>query len=101
MTADVYAGDHDLPDAAKTTRPAGAATFNVIADADADLVVRVSVALNLLNVAPRVFHMESQPEGTAAVRALIECAEPQAQLIARKLQQLTSVRDVVLKYAPA
>ena len=99
MTADVYAGDHDLPDAAKTTRPAGAATFNVITDADADLVVRVSVALNLLNVAPRVFHMESQPDGVAAVSALVDCAESQAELIARKLQQLTSVRNVVMKYA--
>ena len=100
MTADVYADDFGLQGGTKIAR-AGAATFSLVADAHPDLVVRVGAALNLLNVAPRVFHMESQPEGTAAVRALIECAEPQAELIARKLQQLTSVRDVVLKYAPA
>jgi hypothetical protein len=99
MTADVYADDHGLQRTARNAG-AGAATFNVVADADPDLVVRVGAALNLLNVAPRMFHMESQPEGTAAVRALVDCAESQAQLIARKLQQLTSVRNVVLDYAP-
>ena len=101
MRADVYAGDVAPPEDPKNSRPAGAATFHVIADAHADLVVRVGAALNLLNVAPRVFHMESRPEGTAAVRALVVCAQPQAELIARKLQQLTSVRDVVMEYAAA
>jgi hypothetical protein len=98
MTADVYAGDDDAAKQAANPRSAGAATFNVIADAHADLVVRVGAALNLLNVAPRVFHMEAIPGGTAAVRALVDCGELQAELIARKLQQLTSVRDVVLEY---
>jgi hypothetical protein len=101
MTADVYAGDVAPPEGPKNSRPAGAATFDVIADAHADLVVRVGAALNLLNVAPRVFHMESRPEGTAAVRALVDCAESQAELIARKLQQLTSVHDVIVEYSPA
>jgi hypothetical protein len=60
----------------------------------------VAVALNLLNLAPRVFHLELRPdEETAAVTALVDCAEPQAELIARKLQQITSVRDVVMHYA--
>ncbi len=85
----------------RNAQPAGAATFDIVADADANLIVRVGAALNLLNVAPRVFHMETRPEGTAAVRALVDCSEPQAELIARKLQQLTSVRDVVVKYASA
>jgi len=98
MTADVYAGDLDLQGGARKTRPAGAATFSVVADADADLLVRVGAALNLLNVAPRVFQMEARPEGTAVVSAQVECAEGQAELIARKLQRLTSVRDVVMKY---
>ena len=100
MTADVYAGDVRAPEGAKRNR--GAATFNVVADAHADVLVRVVAALNLLNVAPRMLHMEAQPEeGTAAVRALVDCAEPQAELIARKLQQITSVRDVVMSYAAA
>jgi hypothetical protein len=38
-------------------------------------------------------------EGTAAVRALVDCSELQAELIARKLQQLTSIREVVVQYA--
>jgi hypothetical protein len=97
MTADVYAGDVRVPEGAKGAR--GAAIFNVLADAHADVLVRVVGALNLLNVAPRLFHMEARPgEGTAAVSALVDCAEAQAQLIARKLQQITSVRDVVMSY---
>ena len=100
MTADVYAGDDDTRGGGKP-RSVGLATFNIVADADAALLVRVSAALNMLNVAPRAFHLESQPEGTAAVTALVDCAEAQAELIARKLQQLISVRDVVLKYATA
>ena len=101
MTADVYAGDDALRKGARTSQPAGAAMFTILADADADVLMRVSAALNLLNIAPRLFHMEARPEGTAAVNALVECAEAQAQLIARKLQQLTSVRDVVVSYVPA
>ncbi len=100
MTADVYADDLGQQAGARKSQ-SGAATFDVIADAHADLIVRVSAALNLLNVAPRLFHMESRPEGLAAVSALVDCAEPQAELIARKLQQLTSVRDVSVKYAAA
>ena len=98
MTVDVYAGDMPLPGDAGAL-PAGAAKFQVIADAHADVVVRVSAALNLLNVAPRMFHMEARPGGLAAVEATIECAAPQAELIARKLQQLTSVRDVALVHS--
>jgi len=100
MTADVYAGDV-APEGSRNSRPPGVATFNVVADAHPDLMLRVGVALNLLNVAPRLFHMESRPDGTAVVSARVDCAEPQAELIARKLQQLTSVREVVVKYAAA
>lgn len=77
----------------------GAATFQVVADADPDLIVRVGAALHLLNVAPREFHMQALPEGTAAVKALVVCAEGQADRVVRKLQQITSVRDVVVAYA--
>ncbi len=99
MTADVYAGDDGLRQGMRSPQPAGAATFNIVADADADLIVRVGAALNLLNVAPRAFHMEAGPEGTATVKALVDCAESQAELIARKLQRLTSIRDVVVEYS--
>jgi hypothetical protein len=101
MTADVYANDEGLRDRVRGSQPEGAATFDIIADADADLLGRVGAVLNLLNVAPRAFHMEAQPEGTATVNALVDCAEAQAELVARKLQRLTSIRDVILKYSPA
>ena len=99
MTADVYADDDGL--SGELRNPVGAATINIVADADADLILRVGAALNLLNTAPRMFHMEAKPEGTMAVAALVDCAEPQADLIARKLERLTSVHDVIVKYISA
>jgi hypothetical protein len=99
MTADVYANDDDLRAGAGRSPPKGAAMFNITADADADLLGRLGAILNLLNIAPRAFHMEARPEGTATVEALVDCAEFQAELVARKLQRLTSVRDVVVNYA--
>jgi hypothetical protein len=65
------------------------------------LLGRGGAILNLLNVAPRTFHMEAREEGTATVKALVDCAESQADLVARKLQRLTSIRDVVVEYTPA
>jgi hypothetical protein len=99
MKADVYAGDDALRDGKGVPRTEGAATFDILADADADLLGRVGAVLNLLNVAPRAFHMEARPEGTATVRALVDCAEAQAELVARKLQRLTSIRDVVVRHS--
>jgi len=101
MTADVYANDDGLRNSVRIAQPEGAATFDIIADAHADLLGRVGAVLNLLNVAPRAFHMEARPEGTATVNALVDCAESQAELVARKLMRLTSIRDVVVTYAPA
>lgn len=74
----------------------GVATFDIAADAHADLLLRVSAVFNMLNVVPRTFSLESHPDGLATVRAFIDCGEHQAQLIARKLRQLTAVRDVSL-----
>jgi hypothetical protein len=101
MTADVYANDDGLSGGPGKSQPQGTATFNITADADADLLGRVGAVLNLFNVAPRAFQMKVLPEGPATVTALVDCAESQADLVARKLQRLTSVREVVLKYAAA
>jgi hypothetical protein len=101
MTVDLYAGAGSGLDGKKILQAAGSATFIVIADADANLLARVSAALNLLNVAPREFHMEARPGGSATLNALVDCSEAQAELVARKLQQITSVRDVTLRYATA
>jgi hypothetical protein len=99
MTFDLYSGSSTAGhgDAHAT----GSATFNVIADADPNLILRVGAALNLLNVAPREFRMEARPEGRAAVEARVDCAEAQADLVARKLRQITSVHNVVVAYVIA
>jgi hypothetical protein len=101
MTADVYASDDDLRDGARPRVSHGAATFDVVADADADLLGRVGAILTLLNVVPIAFQMEARPEGIATVKTCIECTELQADLVARKLRRLTSVRDVVMQYTSA
>jgi len=101
MTFDLYAGKDGNLDERGNSRPTGSARFNVIADADPNLILRVGAALNLLNIAPRQFHMEARAEGTAAVEALVDCAEAQADLVARKLQQITSVHNVVVAYVMA
>lgn len=101
MTADVYANDDDLRAGARKSPPTGAATFSITADADADLLGRLGAVLNLLNAVPQAFHLEAREEGTATVEACVECAEFQADLIARKLLRLTSIRDVVVTYVPA
>lgn len=101
MPADVYANDDDLREGVRDIRPVGTATFTVVADADADLIARVGAVLNLLNVMPRAFQLEAQPAGTATVTAQVHCAQAQAELVGRKLQRLTSVREVVVEYAGA
>jgi hypothetical protein len=98
MTADVYAGDEDLRRGKPSLPSSGIATFDIIADAHADLLLRVGVALNLLNTMPSRFELDCRADGLAHVRASIGCEENQAELIARKLRQLTAVRDVELSF---
>lgn len=98
MTADVYAGDEALRGGDRSRQPAGVATFEVVADAQADLLLRVGVVLNLLNTTPRRFELESGADGLVRVRACVDCNEAQAELVARKLRQLTAVREVELQY---
>ena len=100
MAFDLYA-DGAVRDLARQSHPQGCARFDILADAHADVMLRISAALNLLNVAPRMMHMEARPEGTAAVEALVDCAEAQAELVARKLQQITSVHNVAVAYVIA
>lgn len=99
MTAQVYPDDQALRPGSVGPPSTGLATFDIAADAHADLLVRVGNVLNLLNVTPRNFALESRADGFATVRAFIDCGERQAELIARKLQQLTAVRDVTLTFA--
>jgi hypothetical protein len=97
MGAQVYADDQALRDGKGDSPPRGVATFDITADAHADLLLRLSSVLNMLNVTPRMFNLQSHA-GLAIVRAIVECGEHQAELIARKLRQLTAVREVGLTY---
>jgi hypothetical protein len=98
MTSDVYSGDDALRGDGRSHQPEGIATFDIVADAHADLLLRVSVVLNLLNIIPRRMDLESHADGLAHVHARVDCEGARAELIARKLRQLTAVRDVKLRY---
>jgi hypothetical protein len=98
MTADVYAGDTDLRGDGRRRVSPGVATFDIIADPHVDLLLRVGVVLNLLNTLPRRVELEIDGNALAQLRASVECDAIQADLIARKLRQLTAVREVELRY---
>jgi hypothetical protein len=96
MPKDVYADDEALGSAAAASSSERVADFSIIADADPDVLLRLAAILNLLNVAPRAFRLETV-DGTATVRALVDgCTELQADYAARKLRQLTCVHSVEL-----
>jgi hypothetical protein len=99
MATDVYADDDALRDAAALSSSLGIAEFSIVADADPDVLLRLAAIFNLLNVAPRAFHLDGVNE-TVNVRALVErCTQRQADHAARKLRQLTCVHSVELQHA--
>jgi hypothetical protein len=95
----VYADDDGLNASAAALERPGLADFHIVADADPNVLLRIGAILNLLNIAPRAFHMETNAEGLVAVHALVDqCGEHQADLVARKLGQLTCIRTVILQH---
>jgi hypothetical protein len=94
MTADVYAADCGLSDAGASKRASEYFVIRLVADADPDVLHRVSAQLNLLNEAPMRVLFERSADDTAAMTILIRCSARAADLVRRKLEQLTSVVNV-------
>jgi hypothetical protein len=92
MTADVYAGDDSLLSDVGTRVSTEQFVVKVIADADADVLLRIAAQLNSMNNAPRRFNFERLTDDTAKVEIVVAgCSERTIELVCRKLEQLTSV----------
>ena len=71
--------------------PVGLVTICVTADAQADVLLRVAVQLNLLNTAPERFVLETLHD-IAKIEIMIRgCSDCALDLVRRKLEQLTCV----------
>ena len=101
MTADVYAGDDDL-NRPRSGAHAGLGSIRLQADADADIMLRVAAQLSYLNHAPTRLLLPQRADGLVLIEIeLRDCGEQLLELIRRKLERLTSVREVAAEYRPA
>lgn len=94
MTIDVYAADDDLGASGAPEQLVQDYVIRLISDADPDVLLRVSAQLNFLNEAPKCLVFEKFLDDTAKMSVVIRCSERSADLVTRKLKQLTSVREV-------
>jgi hypothetical protein len=102
MTADVYAGDDDLRAGRRTSAaPPTRFRYRIEADADADVLGRISNQLNFANSAPWSLDLSTAPDGRIVVNAELRgISDSLAEFIRRKLQQQTCIVAVEL-YVPA
>jgi hypothetical protein len=92
MTADVYAADDDLLPDVGTSVSAEQFVVKVVADADADVLLRIAVQLNSLNNAPKRLNFERGIDDKVKVEIIVGgCSLRAIDLVCRKLEQLTSV----------
>ena len=96
--ADVYAGD-----AGGKWRDGGVGTifrFIIEAAPEPDMLARVAMIFNLANVAPLSVNFQRKSEGTATMAvSILLPGDVQADLIRRKLEQLTCTLSVSLSEA--
>jgi hypothetical protein len=99
VTADVYAADEHLLPGLGNSVSTEQFIVTVIADADADVLLRIVAQLNSLNNAPRRFNFERLADDTVKVEIVIAgCTTRAVDLICRKLEQLISV--IQCEHAP-
>jgi len=91
MTRDVYAGDEDLRSAAPSHSDS-TILFIVIADPDSNSLARISAIIAMTNLPPSGGSIVTDSSGqlitTIEVRG---CSSSTAELLKRKLEQLTCV----------
>ena len=101
MTADVYAGDDDLRAGPRAAVQATRFRYRIEADADADVLARISNQLNFANAAPWSLELATAADGRVVVHVELRgISAALAEFIRRKLQQQTCVVAVDL-YVPA
>jgi hypothetical protein len=94
IAADVYAGDVADPNSSSDTG-ASLFLFRIEADPEPDVFARVAATFNIANIAPRRASLRRGSPGTVSIMVAIELTGAGiADLIRRKLQQLTSTVSV-------
>lgn len=94
MKADVYAGDLAMSSRDLSAKAPRTFVFKVEADADPDALLRIVNQLNLANRAPAALTLVGSQDETVLVEARIDLLTMElADLITRKLAQLTCVRE--------
>jgi hypothetical protein len=93
-TADVYAGDIAAAHPSRTA----VFSFVILADADPNAFARIANLFDLANLAPKSVHLESQSDDVLTVSVEIgPLATVRAEMIGRKIAQLTFVRDIQVR----
>ncbi len=86
--ADVYACDDDRPQTLSTT----SALFIVVADADPDVLARVTSVVRLGNIAPAAGSFLTREDGTIVISLEIHgLSSATVEYLRRKLEQLSTV----------
>jgi hypothetical protein len=99
-TADVYAGDAAMSDQ-QENQPQAVFAYTIDADAEPDVLARVANLLNLANLAP--ISVSLRRESSEIVIISVEIGPLRrvtAEMIRRKLAQLTCVNNVALVHVP-
>ncbi len=95
-TADVYSGDMPIV-VPSTVRGAGDFLFIIEADAAPDVLARVAALFNIANVAPHSASLSRELSDQLKISVGIHLTSAiTADMIRRKLEQLTCVISVVL-----
>ena len=94
-TADVYAADLASPN---TAAPDGSiCVIDILADAEPGAFARIANVLNIAHRAPHQVQLEHTDDGLLRIHIELKIGVAAAQLIQRKLQQLTDVSSVDLR----
>lgn len=96
--ADVYADDNATPGELSQQT----VQFRIVADADADVLLRVAAQLCLGNIAPSAGLLRTNPDKTIVMRFEIAgLTAATVDSICRKLDQLSTIRQVAVKILSA
>ena len=99
MVRDVYAGDDPT---GKSTDPPSLCTLSVLADPDPLVLCKVANQVALANVAPTRCLLEVTADGGVRIEVDVWVASSHlADLMVRKLSQLTCVRETQARFITA
>ena len=97
MVADVYSSDNAVPRSLSSQT----VQFRIVADADADVLLRVAAHLRLGNVAPSAGVLATLDNNTVTMSFVIAgLSSSTVDSIRRKLEQISTVQQVEVQLMP-